>query len=59
MSNMEFETFGEFVGFCRAAKPEEWSEEEKNRFNEKVISLLEDRDFSKKYKEICDTASWR
>lgn len=53
MGVMDFKNFSEFVGFCQEVRPEEWSEEDKRKFNEKVYSLLEDSDFSKKYEKLC------
>ncbi len=57
MGVKDFNNFSEFVGFCQDVKPEEWSEEDKRRFNEKVYSLLKDSDFSKKYEKLCQKAT--
>ena len=58
MSSMDFKNFVEFANFCETAQPQEWSEDEKTKFNQQVYSLLEkDEDFSKNYQKMCVVAT--
>ena len=47
MVSMDFNNFGEFVGFCKTADTNNWSKHDVESFNEKVHSLIRSDDFFK------------
>ena len=58
MEKMEFNNFGEFVGFCKTTDINDWSKQDVESFNKKVHLLIKkDAFFKENYEKLRKNAT--